>query len=293
METPWIAFYPGDYINKTRSLTVVQHGIYTLLLWEYYVNGPLLAKATGLLNVCQCRSQSDEADMMLVLGKFFRLEGGYYRNDRADEEIERRVNIRQQRKEFGKQGGLAKARRLQELKLKQKATQSQSHIKPEVVEGLNSENTKNKILEGGGFVENRPPENMPALNYAIKIVDDLGMTGTMANKIVVEAAVKALIKSGMSGVAAYEFLVAQAKDAIDNGIAIDKFWFEDSKWRNGNGRANSKAAQRFINNRKAILDGFGISEGAGDVFPDVRSGPDAGGIKNLATNLRLGKGRKD
>lgn len=52
----------------------------------------------------------------------------------------RRVNIRQQRKEFGKQGGLAKARRLQELKLKQKATQSQSHIKPKNLLGGGSSN---------------------------------------------------------------------------------------------------------------------------------------------------------
>jgi hypothetical protein len=117
------------------------------------------------------------------------------------------------------------------------------------VEGLKAETTKNKILEGGGFVENRPPDNMPALNYAIKIIEDLGMTETMPNKLVVVAAVKALVKSGKSGPAAYEFLLAQAKDAIDRGDAVDKFWFEDSKWRR-NGKRLSKREQEFAEARR-------------------------------------------
>lgn len=76
-----------------------------------------------------------------------------------------------------------------------------------------------------------PPENLPALNYAIRLIEDLSMTDTIANRIVVEAAVRSLVKAGKSGTSAYEFLLGQAKDALDRGDLIDKFWFEDSKWK--------------------------------------------------------------
>jgi hypothetical protein len=123
------------------------------------------------------------------------------------------------------------------------------------VEGLNSETIQNKICKGGGFVENRPPENMPALSYAIKIIEDLEMADTMQNKLVVEAAVKALVKGGKSGPASYEFLVAQAKDALDRGDAVDKFWFEDSKWRrSGNGRVHESKDEARRRKNAEVLD---------------------------------------
>jgi uncharacterized protein YdaU (DUF1376 family) len=122
VENPWIAWYPGDYINKTRTLTMAQHGAYLLLLWEYYINGPFLAKATPLLNVCQSKSEADAADVQLVLDQFFVRKGDFYHHERADEEIAKRVSIREQRKLYGQKGGLAKASRL----LEQKASTSSS-----------------------------------------------------------------------------------------------------------------------------------------------------------------------
>jgi hypothetical protein len=132
----------------------------------------------------------------------------------------------------------------------EQGTGNREHIRSKsnpVVEGLNSENTQNKIYKGEVLSE--IPPDQPALNYAIKIIDDLGMTSTMANKLVVEAAVKALVKSGKSGPGSYEFLLAQAKDAMDSGVAVDKFWFEDSKWRK-NGKHLSKRQQEFAEARR-------------------------------------------
>lgn len=153
MENPWVAWYPGDYINKTRSLTMGQHGAYTLLLWEYYTNGPLVAKASRLLNVCCSRTQADEQDMLSVLEQFFELRDGFYHHARADEEIEKRLRIREQRQLFGQKGGLAKATRLQEQKLKQKATQSQSHIEPKALEGGSSLKAPPKQFSQSDFDE--------------------------------------------------------------------------------------------------------------------------------------------
>lgn len=128
MENPWVAWYPGDYINKTRSLTMAQHGAYCLLLWEYYVNGgPILANARSLLNICCSRTEADEADVNFVLVNFFVKKGKYWHHERADEEIKLRASIREQRKESGKKGGLAKARNLLE-QTSSKKLHSHNHI---------------------------------------------------------------------------------------------------------------------------------------------------------------------
>jgi uncharacterized protein YdaU (DUF1376 family) len=126
VKNPWLAWYPGDYISKTRHLSMGQHGAYMLLLWEYYINGPLLANATGLLNVCCAKSRADRADVDYILVNFFDLEDGFYHHKRADIEMARRESIREQRRLVGKKGGLAKARVLLEQKPTQ--SQSQSHI---------------------------------------------------------------------------------------------------------------------------------------------------------------------
>ena len=93
------------------------------------------------------------------------------------------------------------------------------------------------------------PPDQPPLNYAVKLIDDLEMCDSMANRMVIEAAVKAQIKAGKSGPSAYQFLLGHAKDAIDRGDIIDKFWFEDSKWKRGGTRA-SKREQAFEEARR-------------------------------------------
>jgi len=128
VKNPWVAWYPGEYIGKTRRLSMAQHGAYMLLLWEYYINGPLLANATDLLNVCCAKTEADQVDMAYVLERFFVLRDGFYYNERADEEIARRESIREKRKLVGQKGGLAKATVLLEQKARQSQSQSQEKI---------------------------------------------------------------------------------------------------------------------------------------------------------------------
>lgn len=109
---------------------MAQHGAYMLLLWEYYINGPLVANATGLLNVCCAKSEADGIEVAYVLERFFVLRDGFYYHERADEEMKRRESIREKRQLVGKQGGLAKASRLLQQKPTQSQSQSQSHKEP-------------------------------------------------------------------------------------------------------------------------------------------------------------------
>jgi uncharacterized protein YdaU (DUF1376 family) len=61
MSSPWMPLYVGDYLRDTRRLTTLQHGIYMLLIMDYWSVGSLpdddsqLAQIAGLtLKQWQC-----------------------------------------------------------------------------------------------------------------------------------------------------------------------------------------------------------------------------------------------
>ncbi len=68
------------------------------------------------------------------------------------------------------------------------------------------------------------------------------------------AAVEAEIQAGKSGGAAYEFVLAGTLDAKEEGIPIDRFFFNDGKYRGENrrGKPNRKDRERseFIGRAK-------------------------------------------
>lgn len=75
------------------------------------------------------------------------------------------------------------------------------------------------------------PDGLHPMQYATRLMEELEMPDTRGNKHAVTSAIEVVIRSGKSPPSAYEFLLAQAKDAQDRGEVIDKFWFEDSKWK--------------------------------------------------------------
>ena len=72
--------------------------------------------------------------------------------------------------------------------------------------------------------------DLSPLNYANRLAENLGLPATSQNLKVIAAAVEALVKTGKSKPAAYEFLLARAKDAQQNGVEVNKFWFEDARY---------------------------------------------------------------
>ena len=77
------------YKRHTRSLTPTQHGIYRMLLDEYYATqSPLPEDQNYLALVCRCVTKRDKLALNVVLAMFFPLNGdGSRHNARADEEI--------------------------------------------------------------------------------------------------------------------------------------------------------------------------------------------------------------
>lgn len=69
-----------------------------------------------------------------------------------------------------------------------------------------------------------------------RIVQMLGMPETPANLRIVEAAVRAEVQyAGRSPDDAVNLIAGAAIKDRDVGVAINKFWFEDAKWRTPNG----------------------------------------------------------
>lgn len=78
----------GDYAKDTKGLTPTQHGVYRLLLDEYYVHEHELSlDERDLMNTIGCKSKPEREAVKFVLGKFFRrTEAGWW-HKRCDEEI--------------------------------------------------------------------------------------------------------------------------------------------------------------------------------------------------------------
>jgi uncharacterized protein YdaU (DUF1376 family) len=95
----WWPRYVGDYQRKTAALSLMEHGAYALLLDEYYSSGkPLPANASVLQRICRAFA-GDEADaVQSVIDKFFVLQPDGYHNEKADEELIKRLDISKKRK---------------------------------------------------------------------------------------------------------------------------------------------------------------------------------------------------
>lgn len=85
---PWYPFYPGDYLAKTRGLSLMEHGAYLLLLSEYYSTRQPLAKEMAVLyRVCNAFNHRERNAVRYVIDKFFVPSDDGFRHTRADAEI--------------------------------------------------------------------------------------------------------------------------------------------------------------------------------------------------------------
>lgn len=97
------------------------------------------------------------------------------------------------------------------------------------------------------------------LQFAAKLAEMIGMPQTHVNLRTIAEAIKAEAKyTGREMDAVTEYLAAKVMDARDQGISIDKFYFEDTKWRQDNGKSEriSPARARDERVKRNILDGL-------------------------------------
>jgi len=120
MSNSWYPRYHGDYMRKTAHLTLVEHGVYTVLLDHYYATGgPLPADAETLGRVCRAFTEDERAAVMSVADRFFPVNGdGMRHNQRADREMKRMAEHTKRLSEAGRKGGLASVEARLEAKVK-------------------------------------------------------------------------------------------------------------------------------------------------------------------------------
>ncbi len=107
-DSPHVNFFKhhiGDYLKKTGTLSTVQHGVYFLMLMEYYGTEKPLPDGRDLYKICRANTKKERESVDEIVTRFWqRTETGLV-NKRADEEIEKAQRIRELAKENGTQGG--------------------------------------------------------------------------------------------------------------------------------------------------------------------------------------------
>ena len=85
--------YPGDYMRDTGHLSLMEHGVYAVLLDHYYASEkPLSSSWASLFRLCRATTQSERDAVTSVIEEFFVLQDDdRYHNPRADEELEKRL----------------------------------------------------------------------------------------------------------------------------------------------------------------------------------------------------------
>jgi len=99
----------GDYARDTGHLSLIEHGVYTLLLDRYYATEKPIP-SNQAYRMARARTRAEKRAVDAVLEEYFILQDGLYHNARADAEIERK-NIRSTaNQENGKKGGRPKTK---------------------------------------------------------------------------------------------------------------------------------------------------------------------------------------
>jgi uncharacterized protein YdaU (DUF1376 family) len=119
----------GDYMRDTRHLSILEHGVYTLLLDWYYIHERGIPEGMEF-RLTSARTKAEKEAVTNVLAEFFSLEDGAWVNHRAEEEISRSVSMR----ENGKKGGRPTKAEPDEnqtlTKTKPKANQTETKTEP-------------------------------------------------------------------------------------------------------------------------------------------------------------------
>ncbi|MGB0817792.1 MAG: YdaU family protein [Candidatus Puniceispirillaceae bacterium] len=113
MGLQWYPRYAGDYIRKTRHLSLLEHGAYTLLLDHYYATGkPIEVSNASLMpdhsrvhRLCSASTNEEKAAVDSVLEMFFELTDEGYINAKAAQVIEQQRAAHERRVNAGRKGG--------------------------------------------------------------------------------------------------------------------------------------------------------------------------------------------
>lgn len=89
MAIPFYRWFPGDYARDTRHLSLMQHGVYRLLIDLYMDQGrPLRNDLPYLYRWLHAESVEEKNAVEFVLGEFFILKANSWTHKRCEEELQ-------------------------------------------------------------------------------------------------------------------------------------------------------------------------------------------------------------
>lgn len=86
---PYFRLHVADYLLDTRELTLEEHGIYCLLMFNYYWSGSIPAERQSIEALIGIRTEAQGELLDRVLSKFFKIEGDVIVHRRIDRELEK------------------------------------------------------------------------------------------------------------------------------------------------------------------------------------------------------------
>lgn len=128
--------------------------------------------------------------------------------------------------------------------------------------------------------ESSAPADMPMLNYARWLLEHCHLPKTFQNQQAVSEAIGAFAREHkLANHEATDRLTALARDALAANLQVDRFWFEDGKYRNGgkvNGAGSRNGANaRVRDNREAVRR---AAQCRGWIDADSPGGADGGSV---------------
>ena len=97
----------GDYTRDTAHLSLLEHGVYTILLDRYYVTEQGIPDDRKY-RLARAHSKAERNAVDIVLEEFFYLDDGIWKNQRAEEEIANYQRKARANRENGTKGGRPK-----------------------------------------------------------------------------------------------------------------------------------------------------------------------------------------
>ncbi len=145
----------GDYHKKAGRLSILQHGIYVLLMDSIYDREefPTLQQAIDWV----WASSSDEVEAVeFVLSKFFVLDDGIYTQNRIAEEIEEYTAICESNAINGKKGGRPKGTKNKPKETQSVLIETQSlNLKSEINQGVSESKPNHKPLTTNHIIDQK------------------------------------------------------------------------------------------------------------------------------------------
>ena len=97
--------YIGDYRRDTGTLSIVQHGVYALLMDEYYAqDGKLPLYLPELYRLCHATTKIERQAVMDIADRYFRAIDGKRHNTGADKELAIALPAIEKMREAGRLG---------------------------------------------------------------------------------------------------------------------------------------------------------------------------------------------